>query len=67
MTLRAVVIGAGWAGEGHTPRPGAAGVDVVALCGRSPEPTVQRTRLSLVLPMCAWIGGRHWTNCSLIL
>lgn len=38
MTLRAVVIGAGWAGEGHTIALRAAGVDVVALCGRTPEP-----------------------------
>ena len=38
MTLRAVVIGTGWAGEGHTLALRAAGVNVVALCGRSPEP-----------------------------
>lgn len=38
MTLRAVVIGAGWAGEGHTIALRTAGVDVVALCGRTPEP-----------------------------
>ena len=37
--LRAVVVGAGWAGEGHTLALRNAGVDVVALCGRSPEPT----------------------------
>lgn len=37
MTLKAVVIGAGWAGEGHTVALRAAGVDVVALCGRTPD------------------------------
>lgn len=38
MALRAVVIGAGWAGEGHTIAIRNAGVEVVALCGRTPEP-----------------------------
>jgi predicted dehydrogenase len=38
MTLRAVVIGAGWAGEGHTLALRDAGVEVVAICGRTPEP-----------------------------
>jgi predicted dehydrogenase len=38
MALRAVVIGTGWAGEGHTFALRAAGVDVVAICGRTPEP-----------------------------
>jgi predicted dehydrogenase len=38
MALRAVVIGTGWAGEGHTVALRAAGVDVVAICGRTPEP-----------------------------
>ncbi|HJZ49801.1 MAG TPA: Gfo/Idh/MocA family oxidoreductase, partial [Roseiflexaceae bacterium] len=38
MPLRAVVIGAGWAGEGHTLGLRDAGVEVVALCGRTPEP-----------------------------
>jgi predicted dehydrogenase len=42
MPLRAVVIGAGWASEGHTNGLRDAGVDVVALCGRRPEPTRQR-------------------------
>ena len=37
MALRAVVIGTGWAGEGHTLGLPHAGVDVVALCGRTPE------------------------------
>jgi predicted dehydrogenase len=35
--LRGVVIGAGWAGEGHTLALRAAGVDVVALCARRPS------------------------------
>jgi predicted dehydrogenase len=38
MTLRAVVIGTGWAGEGHTLALRATGVEVVALCGRTPAP-----------------------------
>ena len=42
MALRAVVIGAGWASEGHTVALRDAGVEVVALCGRTPEPTRQR-------------------------
>lgn len=42
MALRAVVIGAGWAGEGHTVALRAAGVEVVALCGRTPEPAYAR-------------------------
>ena len=32
--LRAVVVGAGWAGEGHTLALRHAGVDVVAICAR---------------------------------
>jgi predicted dehydrogenase len=36
--LRAVVIGAGWAGEGHSKALRLAGVEVAALCGRTPEP-----------------------------
>jgi predicted dehydrogenase len=35
--LRAVVIGAGWAGEGHTRALQHFGVDVVALCARRPD------------------------------
>jgi predicted dehydrogenase len=42
MTIRAVVIGAGWAGEGHTIGLRDAGVEVVALFGRTPEPAYQR-------------------------
>jgi predicted dehydrogenase len=39
MALRAVVVGAGWAGEGHTIGLRDAGVEVVALCARTLEPT----------------------------
>lgn len=35
--LRAVVVGAGWAGEGHTRALQAAGVDVVAICARQQD------------------------------
>jgi len=37
MNLQAVVIGAGWAGEGHTKALQACGVDVVAICARQQE------------------------------
>jgi len=40
MALRALVIGTGWAGEGHTKALRQAGVEVVALCGRTPEPAL---------------------------
>ncbi len=39
MALRAIVVGTGWAGEGHSKALRGAGVDVVALCGRTPEAT----------------------------
>jgi predicted dehydrogenase len=42
MALRAIVIGAGWAGEGHVVGLRDAGVEVVALCGRTPEPAYKR-------------------------
>lgn len=42
MTIRAAVIGAGWAGEGHIIGLRDAGVEVVALFGRTPEPAYQR-------------------------
>ena len=42
--LRAIVIGAGWAGEGHTIALRDAGVEVVAMCGRTPQPTQERAR-----------------------
>ena len=38
MGLRAVIVGAGWAGEGYTHALRSAGVDVVALCGRTAGP-----------------------------
>lgn len=37
MALRAIVIGTGWAGEGHTRALQAANVEVVAICGRRAE------------------------------
>jgi predicted dehydrogenase len=36
---RAIVIGAGWAGEGHTVALRACGVDIVAICGRDKNRT----------------------------
>ena len=44
MSLQAVVIGSGWAGEGHTIALRAAGVEVVAMCGRTPEPAIAKAR-----------------------
>ncbi len=44
MTHRAGVIGAGWAGEGHVLGLLTAGVDVVALCGRTPGPATERAK-----------------------
>jgi predicted dehydrogenase len=38
MTVRAIVIGTGWAGEGHIRGLRGTGVEVIALCGRTPEP-----------------------------
>ena len=38
MSLRAIVMGTGWAAEGHTIGLREAGVDVVVMCGRTPEP-----------------------------
>ena len=35
MSLKAVVIGTGYAAEGHTVALRDAGVDVIALCGRT--------------------------------
>src|SRR5205823_4485222 len=35
--VRAVVVGAGWAGEGHTLALRHCGVEVVAICARRPE------------------------------
>jgi len=42
MALRAIVIGAGWAGEGHVIGLRDAGVEVVALCGRTAAPANER-------------------------
>jgi predicted dehydrogenase len=42
MGRRAIVIGAGWAGEGHVIALRYAGVEVAALCGRTPEPARKR-------------------------
>ena len=39
MALTAVVIGAGWAAEGHVRALRSAGVDVIALCGRTVDVT----------------------------
>ncbi len=39
MQLKAMVIGSGWAAEGHCVALRTAGVEVAALCGRSPVPT----------------------------
>lgn len=38
LSQRVVFVGTGWAGEGYTRAMRAARVEVVALCGRSPEP-----------------------------
>ena len=55
MSLRAVVIGAGWAGEGHTIALREAGVKVVALCGRTPEPAYARaTQLNIADVRLDW-------------
>lgn len=55
MTLRAIVIGAGWAGEGHTKALRAAGVEVAALCGRTPEPAYAMAhKLGIADVRCGW-------------
>jgi predicted dehydrogenase len=55
MTLRAVVVGAGWAGEGHTNALRHCGVDVVAICGRQAD-VVQAVaeRLHVPHPSTDW-------------
>jgi predicted dehydrogenase len=50
--LRAVVIGAGWAGEGHTKALQWCGVEVIAICGRQPE-VVQEVAERLGVPEAA--------------
>ncbi|MBT6148955.1 MAG: Gfo/Idh/MocA family oxidoreductase, partial [Gemmatimonadetes bacterium] len=44
MALRAVVVGTGFAGEGHTKALREAGVEVVAMCGRTPGPAKAMAR-----------------------
>jgi len=50
--LRAVVIGAGWAGEGHTRALQACGIEVVAICARQPA-VVQAVADRLGIPLAA--------------
>ena len=38
MALRAIIIGTGYAGEGHALGLRHGGANVIALCGRTPEP-----------------------------
>ncbi|GAK53495.1 oxidoreductase-like protein [Candidatus Moduliflexus flocculans] len=52
MDLQAVVIGAGWAGEGHTKALQACGVDVVAICARQQE-VVQQVAARLNVPQAS--------------
>lgn len=60
MTLRAIVIGAGWAGEGHSKALRAAGVEVVALCGRTPEPAQAMARkLGIATVRLDWWAALH--------
>lgn len=44
MARQAVIIGAGFAAEGHTIALRNAGVEVIALCGRTPEPARARAQ-----------------------
>jgi predicted dehydrogenase len=52
MTLRAVVIGAGWAGQGHVNALRFAGVEVVAICARQADVT-QAVADRLGVPMAS--------------
>jgi predicted dehydrogenase len=52
MTLRAVVIGAGWAGEGHTNALRYCGVEVVAICARQAD-VVQSVADRLDVPIAS--------------
>jgi len=55
MTLRAVVIGAGWAGEGHTNALRYCGVEVVAICARQANATqAVADRLGIPLASTDW-------------
>ena len=47
--LTAVIVGAGWAGEGHTKALEHYGVKVVAICARKPD-VVQKVALKLGIP-----------------
>ena len=47
--LRAVVIGAGWSGEGHTKAFQHYGVEVLAICARKPD-IVQKVAAGLGVP-----------------
>ena len=63
MTIRAVVIGAGWAGEGHVIGLRDAGVEVVALFGRTPSRPIN-VPPSSGSRMSALTGGLGWKNCD---
>jgi predicted dehydrogenase len=55
MTLRAVVVGAGWAGEGHTNALRHWGVEVVAICARQADATqAVADRLGIPLASTNW-------------
>jgi predicted dehydrogenase len=57
MTLRAVVIGCGWAGEGHTCALRYCGVEVVAICGRQAS-VVQAVAVRLEIPLASTDWGQ---------
>jgi ketol-acid reductoisomerase len=73
MALRAVVIGTGWAGEGHTTALREAGVDVMAMCGEgySGYPTfrdgwIASEIIEIVLSNQSWTAlPKHPTNGDL--
>ena len=53
--LRAIVLGAGWAGEGHTRALQFCGVEVVAICARNQEVVNEvATRLGVRVASCQW-------------
>ena len=53
--LRGIVIGTGWAGEGYVTALRQADVEVLALCGRSPEPAhAMGTRLGIGVVRTDW-------------
>lgn len=55
--LTAAVVGPRWAGEGHTLAMRHGGVEVAAICGRTPE-VVQAGADRLGVPRRRRIGGR---------